>query len=139
MFIDAVRTGKIDDLKRLVQEANDLIAELEADLPEDIYAEGCVLVFTKPGRYADGFGQPDFRRRLKYAAIKAGGHWHLTGKNWTPKSWEVLLDFIGPENYPTIKTISQDYMRRPDWAKPDVFDEPHIAPNVRPLLGDGWL
>lgn len=114
-------------LRKLVQEAEALLEEIEGDeepAPKDIYTEGCVLVFTKPGRYGrtDGWGEdfePDFVGPLKYAAIKAGGAWFLTDKTIRPKTWAGLLDFIGEENYPTIKTISQNAMHRPDWAKPE--------------------
>jgi len=124
-------------LRALVIEANALLEEIEAEekpLPRDTFAEGTVLVFTKLGRYFS----PDttFDGRLKYAAIKAGGNWYLTGSEVTGKPWHALLDFIGEENYPTIKTISQSYMHRPDWAKPEADDGSYIS-NVRPRVS--WL
>lgn len=104
-----------DMAEQILAEAKRLEAEAEAEAdpgPQDIYVEGTVIRFTKPGRYirrgwGDEFGDDDedFVGLLKYAGIRAGGEWFLTGKHTIGLRWNELLDFIGADNYATVNTF----------------------------------
>lgn len=97
------------DPSTLRREAATLLAEANRieSRPKDIYPEGTVLTFTKPGRYRHAeWNKPAFDGQLKYAAIKAGDRhacWFLTGREHYAKTWEQLLDFIGKANLSTVR------------------------------------
>lgn len=62
------------------------IAEILEALPEDTYATGQVIVFTRKFK-ADG---PTYT----YAAVKGGPSWYCTGKLDGPQTWAEVLAFM---------------------------------------------
>lgn len=80
------RTRKVQELRRLIAEANETLRLMERFGPDD-YAEGTVIKFEKQFHRGE--------RWYSYSAIKAGGVWYTTGPQ-SPKaySWDDLTDWL---------------------------------------------
>lgn len=63
--------------------------ELVRQIPEDVYENGCVVIFEKQFT-AKGI-------KYTYACVKGGGFWYVTGKP-SRYTWDALMD----ELYGTI-------------------------------------
>lgn len=65
---------------------------------DDTYVDGDVLTFS-----ADFHGD----RSFAYAAIKAGGTWHLTGsKSSSYLTWDVLVEFFTKANVRKVRLVT---------------------------------
>lgn len=82
------------------------LRDLEAELAvlarygSDDYAEGDVLTFK--GDFGNEGGT-----KYAYAAIKAGGKWHLTGGAKTPSyiGWDALVQFFIKANVQKVRKV----------------------------------
>jgi len=88
-----------------VQAIQNRLAELEAELAElarfgsDDYEEGAVLTFK---------GDYNGPKTYAYAAIKAGGKWHLTGgKAVQHATWDQLVEFMRKANVRKVKLVTE--------------------------------
>lgn len=79
----------------------DLEAEL-ADIKrfgEDTYEDGDVLTFK---------GDYNGPKTYAYAALKAGGKWHLTGgKAIQHASWDALVEFMRKANVRKVRRVTE--------------------------------
>lgn len=81
------------------------LRELEAELTDikrfgtDAYDEGDVLTFK---------GDYNGPKTYAYAAIKAGGKWHLTGgKAIQHASWDQLVEFMRKANVRKVRQVTE--------------------------------
>ena len=121
-------SGLREQAQRLIEEAEAIEA---AARPADVYVEGTVMRFTRPGQFrrlnydfydvGGAVRVQVFTGPLLYAAIKAGGEWFLTGKHTTGSTWDELIDFIGPENYHTIDTYGPSLVSKGQFESEDDY------------------
>lgn len=106
----------VPNASALRREAAALLAEADRieNRPDDLYVEGTVITFTKPGSYRHGDGSI-YTGPLTYAALKAGDRtrcWFLTGVEKYGKSWDELLNFIGDDNLYTAGVVGPAVFKR---------------------------
>lgn len=94
--------GLDQQLDRLAEQAAEIAGRLASlpEIPEDDFLEGDVLMieawFTNQ-RHGDPY---------TYAAVKAGGEWYCTGRNFRgPVSWEALMDTFLSRPYREVKVF----------------------------------